>query len=125
MVNLDIGFGIVNVWIESNGERLPEFQLRAPDGPYAQNCYVASKEDAVRIPIDVIRAVVILLIHVVGDADQQPFSVHWQTVTRPLINEQITVFVDGVGVRSVIIHEGTHQTSQADSILVTNTEERT
>lgn len=47
MVYLDVGLGAVEVWVECNERRLPEYALKEKDDPKHQECHIASEEDKV------------------------------------------------------------------------------
>ena len=53
MVYLDVGLGAIEVWVECDGKRLAEYELKdsASEGHKHQECHIASEEDKVCCPV--------------------------------------------------------------------------
>lgn len=122
MVNIDIGTGPLEIWLECDGKRLEEHNLRSKDGPEHQECYVASEVNQARTtstprqcPMSARNS---------SETSSQEFEIIVKTLYFGAIENVVDVTVDGVQVRSSYVCRGAGQKMVLRGALTSASEER-
>jgi len=99
MVRVDIGVGALDVWVESSGSKLEEYQLQASNAYAKQECYVASVAD-------------------------EEFRIVIQPSTRTYYDQRVDVYLDGVWVRASTLRAGSLRSLNFQGAIVAMNVER-